>query len=452
MKEISKKIIAIFVIMLMIINSSLLTIISVAAEDIKNVLDKSKAEVKNEINIEKYVNYSFEDNKGILLKLDLKTGIEYKEDQEYKAIKQTKTELTAPQINGEFPEKVELQAISTKATNGSDTAKDYDYKYDSNTGKIAIVVQNKEDDNHNIYTEKVDGARDNYKLNLYYSSNCYNENKEKRTIEVTGNVKEVLNTDDSAEISGDINASGEVTENISGLVSADIVSGQIYNGNINANINNGTKNPTTYSETTNINVDYESISDKIEITEDDFDAMAEKAMELIGGNIRRFVARRTDLEAAEAMLTGSLFAGIAFSFARLGNVHAMSHPVSAFFDVPHGVANAVLLPVIAEYNALADHGRYLTIYNYISPIPAYEDEFEPLMLVDAIRELNEDIGIPENLTTAIRQAAKGREVSDEEIESRIDAMADDAMKSGNIAVNPRSSQKRDIVELYHKAI
>lgn len=186
------------------------------------------------------------------------------------------------------------------------------------------------------------------------------------------------------------------------------------------------------------------------------DAMAEKAMELIGKNIRRFVARRTDIEAAEAMLTGSLFAGIAFSFARLGNVHAMSHPVSAFFDVPHGVANAVLLPVIAEYNALADHGRYLTIYNYISPIPAFEDEFEPLMLVDAIRELNEDIGIPENLTTAIRQTAKrknpDREVMDEEIESKIDEMADDAMKSGNIAVNPRSSGKQDIVALYYKAL
>ena len=105
------------------------------------------------------------------------------------------------------------------------------------------------------------------------------------------------------------------------------------------------------------------------------DAMAEKAMELIGGNIRRFVANRTDIEAAEAMLTGSLFAGIAFSYARLGNVHAMSHPVSAFFDVPHGVANAVLLPVIAEYNALADHGKYIKIYNYISKIPAYADEF-----------------------------------------------------------------------------
>ena len=147
------------------------------------------------------------------------------------------------------------------------------------------------------------------------------------------------------------------------------------------------------------------------------DAMAEKAMSLIGKNIRRFVANRGDIEAAEAMLVGSLFAGIAFSFARLGNVHAMSHPVSAFFDVPHGVANAVLLPVIAEYNALADHGRYLTIYNYISPILAFEDEFEPLMLVDAIRELNEDIGIPADLTTAIRQAAKGKEVSEDEIES-----------------------------------
>ena len=123
------------------------------------------------------------------------------------------------------------------------------------------------------------------------------------------------------------------------------------------------------------------------------DALAEKAMALIGKNIRRFVANRNDIEAAEAMMTGSLFAGIAFSFARLGNVHAMSHPVSAFFDVPHGVANAVLLPVIAEYNALADHGKYLTIYNDISPIPAYADEFEPMMLVDAIRELCADIGI-----------------------------------------------------------
>ena len=182
------------------------------------------------------------------------------------------------------------------------------------------------------------------------------------------------------------------------------------------------------------------------------DAMAEKAMALIGKNIRCFVANRGDMEAAEAMMVGSLFAGIAFSFARLGNVHAMSHPVSAFFDVPHGVANAVLLPVVAEYNALADHGRYLTIYNDISPVPAYSDDFEPMMLVDAIHSLCADIGIPENLTIAINQASKTGEVTREEIESKIEAMAVDAMKSGNIAVNPRSSRQCDIEMLYKKAL
>ena len=182
------------------------------------------------------------------------------------------------------------------------------------------------------------------------------------------------------------------------------------------------------------------------------DAMAEKAMELIGGNIRRFVANRMDAEAAEAMMTGSLFAGLAFSFARLGNVHAMSHPISAYFNVPHGVANAVLLPVIAEYNALADHGRYLKIYNYISKIPAYEGEFEPMMLVEAIRSLCADIGIPSGIVEAVNNASRTGAVSVDEIEEKIPAMAADAMKSGNIAVNPRASRQCDIEMLYKKAL
>lgn len=95
------------------------------------------------------------------------------------------------------------------------------------------------------------------------------------------------------------------------------------------------------------------------------DAFAEKAMELIGKNVRRFVANRKDTDAACAMMVGSTFAGIAFAWAKLGNIHAMSHPVSGFFGVPHGVANAVLMPTVVEYNALADHGRYEKIYNYV---------------------------------------------------------------------------------------
>lgn len=170
------------------------------------------------------------------------------------------------------------------------------------------------------------------------------------------------------------------------------------------------------------------------------DAMAEKALELIGGNIRRYVAKRTDEEAAFAMLTGSLFAGIAFSWARLGNVHAMSHPVSAFFHVPHGVANAILLPVIAEYNALADEGRYYRIYSYISRKKVSEEEFVPQMLVEELKNLNKELGIPASLS----------EVG--VTEDKIEMMAADAMKSGNIAVNPRSSTQKDIEMLYKKAL
>ncbi|MGN0313229.1 MAG: iron-containing alcohol dehydrogenase [Fusicatenibacter sp.] len=169
------------------------------------------------------------------------------------------------------------------------------------------------------------------------------------------------------------------------------------------------------------------------------DAMAEKAMELIGGNIRRYAANRGDPEAAEAMLIGSLFAGIAFSFARLGDVHAMSHPVSAYFDVPHGVANAILLPTVVGFNALADHGKYRRIYNYIAQIPLSESEFTPELLVRELRSLNASLGIPSSLS----------EVG--VTEDKFDAMADDAMKSGNIAVNPRTTTKKDILNLYQKA-
>ncbi|MGN1148271.1 MAG: iron-containing alcohol dehydrogenase [Lachnospiraceae bacterium] len=169
------------------------------------------------------------------------------------------------------------------------------------------------------------------------------------------------------------------------------------------------------------------------------DAMAEKAMELIGGNIRRYVANRGDVEAAEAMQVGALFAGIAFSWARLGNVHAMSHPVSAYFNVPHGVANAILLPTIVEYNALADKGKYFNIYNYVAELPVTRDAFVPDMLAAKLRELNASLGIPASLSAVGVQ------------EDKFDAMADDAMKSGNVAVNPRATTKKDILALYRKA-
>ncbi len=170
------------------------------------------------------------------------------------------------------------------------------------------------------------------------------------------------------------------------------------------------------------------------------DAMAEKAMELIGGNLRRFVANRQDEEAACAMMAGCNFAGIAFAWARLGNVHAMSHPVSAYFHVPHGVANSILLPTVIEYNTLADNGRYEVIYNYIRKNNEVLNGFKSEMLVEELKKLNADLGIPKSLS----------EVGVKE--EMIEKMANDAMMSGNITANPRQTNVKDIIELYKKAL
>lgn len=170
------------------------------------------------------------------------------------------------------------------------------------------------------------------------------------------------------------------------------------------------------------------------------DAMAEKAMALIGDNLRQFVANRQDEEAACAMMSGSTFAGIAFAWAKLGNVHAMSHPLSAHFHIAHGVANAILLPTVIEYNALADRGRYEKIYNFISGKTEPVKNFDPQLLVDEIKKLNAAIGIPETLSEM------------GVTEDKIAEMAEDAMKSPNVAVNPRATTIKDIITLYKKAL
>ena len=170
------------------------------------------------------------------------------------------------------------------------------------------------------------------------------------------------------------------------------------------------------------------------------DTMAEKAMEMIGRSIRAFVASRDNEDAACDMMIGSNLAGMAFASALLGNIHAMSHPVSGFFGVAHGVANAILMPTIVEYNALADNGRYRKIYDYIALGKKSDDSFTSDMLVATLKKLNEDLGIPANLT------AVGV------TEDKLPEMVADAMKSGNILRNPRQSTSKDVEMLYRKAL
>lgn len=171
------------------------------------------------------------------------------------------------------------------------------------------------------------------------------------------------------------------------------------------------------------------------------DIFAREALRLIGGSIRDYVADRSNPAACESMMVGSLFAGIAFSHARLGNVHAMSHPVSAYFDVPHGVANAILLPTVVDFNKdAADPEKYRYIYGCISKDMGADINFTPDMLATEIRMLNYELGILPTL-------------SDIGVTSdKFEQMADDAMKSGNIQCNPQFTMKNDILKLYEQAL
>jgi alcohol dehydrogenase class IV len=140
------------------------------------------------------------------------------------------------------------------------------------------------------------------------------------------------------------------------------------------------------------------------------------------------------------MLLGSTMAGMAFTRTRLGNVHAMSHPLGAFFDVPHGVANAILLPYIMEWNLPFSRETYPHIAAAMGePVAGLSPERAAEKAVDAVKRLSQDVGIPERLRTVgvTRDAIPG--------------MSQDAMKSGNVLVNPRPTTYDDIVQLFETA-
>ena len=259
------KIISILVIMLMIVNSSLMLVISVAADAVQKIIDETKTNAIYELNIEKYVNYKTWDKQGTLVQTNLKTGIEYQEGQEYAPIQETNVTINTPKINDKYPENVEIITKSTKATNGDENGKDVNYTYNKENGQLQIITENKADDKGNIYSENVAGARDEYQLDFYYDADCYNDKNEKRSLEFKGNVELKLKDDRDIRKNQEISQNFEVAENVSGLVSADVTTSDIYNGYINANIQNNSTYRTEYTENVKIQTSYKEIADEITV-------------------------------------------------------------------------------------------------------------------------------------------------------------------------------------------
>ena len=259
------KIISILVIMLMMVNSSLMLVISVAVDTVQKIIDETKINAVYELNMEKYVNYKIGDKQGTLVQTYLKTGIEYQEGQEYVPIDTSNVIINTPKINDKYPESVEVVTKSTKATNGDGSGKDVNYAYNKENGQLQIITENKADEKGNIYTENVAGARDEYQLDFYYDANCYNDKNEKRSLEFKGNVELKLKDDRDIRKNQEISQNFEVAENVSGLVSADVTTSDIYNGYINANIQNNSTYRTQYTENVKIQTSFKEIADEITV-------------------------------------------------------------------------------------------------------------------------------------------------------------------------------------------
>lgn len=259
------KIISILVIMLMMLNSSLMLVISVAVDAVQKIIDETKINAVYELNMEKYVNYKMGDKQGTLVQTYLKTGIEYQEGQEYVPIDTSNVIINTPKINDKYPESVEVVTKSTKATNGDGSGKDVNYAYNKENGQLQINTENKADDKGNIYTENVAGARDEYQLDFYYDADCYNDKNEKRSLEFKGNVELKLKDDRDIRKNQEISQNFEVAENVSGLVSADVTTSNIYNGYIQSNIQNNSTYSTGYAERIKIQTSYKEIADEITV-------------------------------------------------------------------------------------------------------------------------------------------------------------------------------------------
>lgn len=171
------------------------------------------------------------------------------------------------------------------------------------------------------------------------------------------------------------------------------------------------------------------------------DLMAREAVALIGANLRTAVDRGADLEARRSMLLGSLMAGLALAGAGVGACHALAYPLGALFDVPHGMANAVLLPYVMEYNLEAAETRYAQIGSLTGACNK-DDSTRACAeaAVESVRRLSRDIGIPETIGRLnIPRSA-------------IEEMAKAAMEVARpIANNPRRMTKEAATGIYEAA-
>ncbi len=164
-----------------------------------------------------------------------------------------------------------------------------------------------------------------------------------------------------------------------------------------------------------------------------------KAIEIIAASLRGAVANTP--EGREGMALGQYIAGMGFSNVGLGIVHSMAHPLGALYDTPHGVANAIILPTVMEYNAEAtgDKYRYIAKAMGVEGTCSMSQEEYRKAAVDAVRKLSEDVGIPADLKEIVKA---------EDVHFLAESAYADACRPGN----PKDTSVEDIEKLYQSLL
>ena len=171
------------------------------------------------------------------------------------------------------------------------------------------------------------------------------------------------------------------------------------------------------------------------------DSAALMAIELISKNLRNAVANGTNMEARDKMAYAEFLAGMAFNNASLGYVHGMAHQLGGFYNLPHGVCNAILLPHVCNFNLIACPDRFADIAVAMGEnIEGLSTRAAADVAIEAIQTLSEDVGIPSGLAEL--------NVKEEDLKT----MAVNAMKDACSATNPRLATLEEVIQIYRNAM
>ena len=160
-----------------------------------------------------------------------------------------------------------------------------------------------------------------------------------------------------------------------------------------------------------------------------------ESIRLIQKSLKAAYDNGKDIEARSGMMLGSLHAGLAFSNASLGAVHAMAHALGGFYDLPHGLCNAILLPHVIEYNFSAANDEYQQICKFFSPDCLDGKD----TLIKSITNLMHSVGVTETLAQL--------DVNKEDFPD----LAELAIQDACMATNPKSPELKEIIEIYANA-